>query len=146
MQLENGYVDLNLRKLGTAAVIILLTATSAFYFQQAQAQDTRADRAELNAARLDSQVEELNASLNNVNQSLQSLQQRSKRLHDINANLRSKVKRPLVKIEYESRSSSEGQTQVTLTAANYGNTTATGVQGSCQVYREGADPSYDALR
>jgi hypothetical protein len=30
-------------------------------------------------------------------------------------------------------------------AANYGNTTATGVRGSCQVYREGADPSYDAF-
>jgi hypothetical protein len=87
VQLENGYVDLNLRKLGTAAVIILLTATSAFYFQQAQAQDIRADRAEYSEAKLDSQVEELNASLNNVNRSLQSLQQRSEELHDINGDL-----------------------------------------------------------
>ncbi len=145
VQVEDGYVDLDLRKMGTAALIILLTATSVFYFQQAQSEDIRADRAELDAAKLESQVEELNTTLNNVNQSLQSFQQRSEELHDINGDLRLKLGRPLVKMEYESRSSSGGQTQVSLTAANYGNTTATGVQGSCQVYREGADPSYDSF-
>jgi len=123
------------RKLGTAALIILLTATSVFYFQQAQSEDMRADRAELDAAKLESQVEELNTTLNNVNQSLQSFQQRSEKLHDINGDLKLKLGRPLAEIEYESRSSSGGQTQITLTATKYGNTTATGVQGSCQVYR-----------
>jgi len=145
VQVEDGYVNLDLRKLGTTALIIFLIATSAFYFQQAQSEDIRADRAELDAAKLESQVEELNTSLNDVNESLQFLQQRSERLHNINSDLRSRARRSLVELEYESRSSSGGQTQVSLTAANYGNTTATGVQGSCQVYREGADPSYDTF-
>jgi len=145
VNVKDRYVELDMRKLGTAALIILLTATSVFYFQQAQAENIRADRAELDAARLESQVEELNTALNNVNQSLQSFQERSEELHDINGDLRLKLGRALVEIEYESRSSSGGQTQVSLTAANYGNTTATGVQGSCQVYREGADPSYDTF-
>jgi regulator of replication initiation timing len=127
------------------ALIIFLTATSAFYFQQAQAEGIRADRAEIDAAKLESQVEELNTSLEDVNQSLQFLQRRSERLQNINSDLRSRVRRSLVELEYENRSPSGGQTQITLRAANYGKTTATGVQGSCQVYREGADPSYDTF-
>jgi hypothetical protein len=142
---ESDYVELDVRKVASVLVIIILISISAFYFQKAQSFKAESNRAQVESARLQSQVEELNNSLIDAKQRLESFDNRSEEVNSTNSSPKSGLGRPMVRLEYESRSSTSGQTQVNLNAVNYGNTTATGVQASCNVYRDGADPSYDSF-
>jgi vacuolar-type H+-ATPase subunit I/STV1 len=145
---ENVTVDLEkMKKLGVTVSLIFLIATSVFYFQKVQGLETRSDAMEQQVSRLESKLNETESiseeEPDSNNRTLASLRERIEEMHAETGDLRLKVHRPLVETEYQSRQSSSSSTTVTLMVANYGNTTATGVQGLCQVYRDEADLQYD---
>ena len=142
---EDRDIEIDLKKAGIGVLILVLAVTSIYYFQRTQNLESQADSALVEVDSLESDIRELEASLAQANNTLEFVRDRNSEISRENGQLRMKVDRPMVSIDYRSKSSDSGQTTVELDARNYGNMTAEDVQASCSVYREGADQSYDTF-
>lgn len=142
--IDNQKIELNLYKIGALVAIILLGLNSIYFFQRTQSLEAETDRTASQLSDLRSQLENTRSELENTNETLEFVQERNSEIKQENGQLRMIADRPLVKIDYKARTGAQPM-NVELDAANYGNTTAEGIQATCQVYREGADPSYDSF-
>lgn len=141
----NQKIELNLYKICALVAIILLGLSSVYFFQRAQSLEAETDRTNSQLSEVRNQLENVRSDLEDTNEALEFVQDRNSEIKEGNGKLRMIADRPMVKVDYRARTGAQSNLNVELDAANYGNATAEGIQATCQVFREGADPSYDGF-
>ncbi|MFB6116832.1 MAG: hypothetical protein ABEK10_04975 [Candidatus Nanosalina sp.] len=142
--LEDQNIELNLYKIGAIVLIISLGITTLYFSQRSGNMAAAVDKARSQLAETKTELEQVRQELEQKNQTLNFVQQRNSEIKVENGQLRMIADRPLVKADYQARNSSNGL-NVQIDVANYGNITARDIQGTCRLYREGADGSYSSF-
>lgn len=141
---EQGF-EVNIQKTLSLLLIAVLGLSTVAYFVQTQSlQQERVDHLrEIN--RLNETVKDQKSIIKEQNKTLDYERNRNHDLKIENGDLRYKISRPLVEMNYRSRDGSSSSMGVDIDLMNYGNRTVENVRGVCNVYREGADQKYDSF-
>lgn len=125
-------------------IVILALSTAAFFVQTQSLKEDQIDHVR-QIKQLNDTLEEQQSLIKEQNKTINLETERNHKLKMENGDLRYKVSRPLVKMDYRSRDGSSSSMTVDIDFMNYGNRTAENVRGVCDVYRKGADQKYDSF-